>query len=64
MQASVIKVMKKSNSIVLCGGKSCCPILTLNDNVVNIKDDYGNEIKIDKKQALLISDAIKKLEKK
>ena len=54
--------MKKNNSVVLCGGKACCPILTLNDDRVNIKDDYGNEIEIDKKQALLINSAIRKIE--
>ena len=54
--------MKKNNSIVLCGGKACCPVLTLDEGVVYIKDDYGNQIKIDKKQALLIHGAIKKLD--
>ena len=55
--------MKKinNNSITLCKGKSCCPILTLNENSVTIKDDYGSEIKMTKEQALLIGTAIKEL---
>ena len=55
---------ENNNSIVLCGGKACCPILTLEGDFVYIEDDYGNEIKIDKNQALLIDGAIKKLENK
>ena len=57
--------MKKinENSIVLCGGKACCPILTMKNNTIYIEDDYGNEIQINKKEALLIRDAIKELEK-
>ena len=55
---------KNNDSIVLCGGKACCPVLTLNGDFIYIKDDYGNEIKIDKNQALLIDGAIKKLENK
>ena len=57
--------MKKinENSIVLCGGKACCPILTIENNTIYIEDDYGNEIQINKNQALLIRDAIKELEK-
>ena len=58
--------MKKinENSIVLCGGKrGCCPILTIDNDKVYIEDDYGNEIQIDRKQAMSINDAIKELEK-
>jgi hypothetical protein len=57
--------MKKinENSIVLCGGKACCPVLTVENNTVYIEDDYGNEVKMNKKQAMLIVDAIKELEK-
>jgi predicted NBD/HSP70 family sugar kinase len=52
-----------NNSIVLCGRRGCCPTLTLNENIVKIKDDYGNEIKITKEQALSVGLAIKELEK-
>ena len=57
--------MKKinENSIVLCGGKAGCPILTMENNTIYIEDDHGNEIQINKKEALLIRDAIKELEK-
>ena len=56
--------MKKinDNEIVLCGGKGCCPVLTLSKNSVTIKDDYGSEVKMTKEQALLVSLAIKELE--
>jgi hypothetical protein len=56
--------MKKvnDNSIILCKGKSCCPVLTLNEDLVMIKDDYGSEVKMTKEQALLVSTAIKELE--
>ncbi|MAH45587.1 hypothetical protein CMI37_07145 [Candidatus Pacearchaeota archaeon] len=56
--------MKKinNNSIVLCKGKACCPILTLNENSVTIKDDYGSEVNMTKEQALLVGIAIKELE--
>ena len=64
MQVSVIMNMKKvnNNSMVLCGGKACCPILTLDENSVTIKDDYGKQVKMTKEQALLISLAIEELE--
>jgi len=51
------------NSIYLCRGKGCCPILTMENEIIYIEDDHGNEIQINKNQALLIRDAIKELEK-
>ncbi len=55
---------KNKNTIVLCGGKKCCPELTLTeDGKIKIKDDYGNVVMMDKKQAKLIDNAIKELEK-
>lgn len=50
------------NTIILCGSKSCCPVLTLIDDNVIIKDDIGGQIVINKEQANLISAAIKELE--
>ena len=54
-----------NNTIILCGGKKCCPELSINDEgKVEIKDDYGNTVKMEKTQAKLITDAVKELEKK
>tara|TARA_B100000700_G_C14951102_1_gene811687 strand:+ start:634 stop:807 length:174 start_codon:yes stop_codon:yes gene_type:complete len=55
---------KNKNTIVLCGGKKCCPELSVTDDgKVKIKDDYGNTVTMDKAQAKLIDKAIKDLEK-
>ena len=55
---------KKQNTVVLCGGKACCPELAFTkDGKVKIKDDYGNTVVMDKSQAKLITGAIKELEK-
>jgi hypothetical protein len=55
---------KDKKTIVLCGGKKCCPELTITDTgKVKITDDYGNTVTMDKKQAKLIDSAIKELEK-
>ena len=36
---------------VLCGGKSsCCPVMTINENDVIIKDDFDDVIHITKEQ--------------
>ena len=51
------------NTVVLCGGKRCCPELTvLDDGRVLIKDDEGNTVTMEKSQALLISQAIEQLD--
>ena len=55
---------KNRNTIVLCGGKKCCPVLTITKSgKVKIKDDYGNVVIMEKTQAKLIDNAIKELEK-
>lgn len=52
------------NAVVLCGGKACCPELILTETgKVEIKDDDGNRVSMDKEQAKLISHAIDKIEK-
>ena len=54
---------KNKDTIVLCGGKACCPELTLTETgKVKIKDDDGNIVIMDKSQAKLIDKAIKELE--
>lgn len=51
------------NAVVLCGGKACCPELNINESGdVEIKDDYGNKVRMSKDQAKLINKAINKLE--
>jgi len=52
-------------TIVLCGGKKCCPELSFTeDGKVKIKDDYGNTVMMEKDQAKMITGAVKKLDKK
>jgi len=50
-------------SILLCGGKSCCPTLMLHEDkkTVQITDDDGNVVKMDISQAKLIDKALKDL---
>ena len=50
-------------SILLCGGKACCPTLMLHEDkkTVQITDDAGNIVKMDISQARLIDQALKDL---
>ena len=50
-------------SILLCGGKACCPMLSLYEDkkTVQITDDDNNTIKMDISQAKLIDKALKDL---
>ena len=51
------------NAVILCGGKACCPELSITEsNKVMIKDDDGNTVTMEKSQAKLITEALKKLE--
>ena len=53
------------NAVVLCGGKACCPELVITDaGKVEIKDDDGNKVLMEKDQAKLITKAIDQIEKK
>ena len=48
--------------IMLCGGKKCCPeIYPVDEEYVEIKDDFGSTIKIRKEQANLIPTAVDKI---
>lgn len=51
-------------TIMLCGGKKCCPKLSIEKGLVCIVDDDGNKVTMKKSQAKLISSALKQLEKK
>jgi len=50
-------------SILLCGGKACCPEIFINEDnkTVQIIDDDGNRIKMNISQARLIDQALKDL---
>ena len=50
-------------SILLCGGKACCPMLIIHKDkkTVQITDDNGNTIEMDISQAKLIDNALKDL---
>lgn len=55
----------ENGSIKLCCGGNNCPIVTkVSEDVVEIKDDEGNIIRVKPGQAKLISDAVKELDKK
>ena len=49
-------------AVVLCGGKACCPELSIQDDQVTITDDHGGVVKMEKSQAALITKALSKLE--
>lgn len=53
----------KERSVILCNtARGCCPVLTLKeDTSVEIKDDYGNTVKMELGQAQMISDKLKEL---
>jgi len=50
-------------SILLCGGKACCPMLVLlkDKKTVQITDDKGNTVEMDVSQAKLIDKALQDL---
>jgi hypothetical protein len=46
----------KERSVILCNtSRGCCPVMTINkDSSVEIRDDYGNTVKMELDQAQLI----------
>ena len=57
--------MNKIHSVVLCGGKKCCPVMTMTDTGdVSIKDDHGNTVVMKVSQAKEIDRALKELVEK
>jgi hypothetical protein len=51
--------------MLLCGrpGK-CCPIITkIDDENYEVKDDYGNVIRVKKEELEMVSDAVRNLDK-
>jgi hypothetical protein len=60
-----IKQLKIQNdSILLCCGKERCPSVKKSEkDFYEIKDDFGGDVKLNKDQISLLSEAINKLEK-
>ena len=52
--------INNQNQFVLCRGKKCCPIVTFEDNdLVTIKDDFQNTVKMTTEQFMEIENVIK-----
>lgn len=51
------------NRIFMCCGKANCPSVEVDDEgLIQIKDDYGNSVKMKKEEASLLKDAVAKLQ--
>lgn len=56
-----LKFLSK-NSIQLCCGNQGCPVISLEKNdIIKIKDDFGNEVTLKPEQAQLIERALRQL---
>ena len=51
----------KTRTIILCCGKGGCPVLSVEEDTVKIKDDEGNTVIMELSQARLIGKAIDSL---
>lgn len=53
------------NEIQLCGRPNkCCPVITkIDEENYEVKDDYGNTIKVKKDELQMVSDAIAALDR-
>lgn len=57
--------MNNMHTVVLCGGKKCCPVMSLTETGdVQIKDDDGNTVTMKVSQAKEIDRALKELQEK
>lgn len=55
----------EGNKVFMCCGKANCPSVEINDEgLVEIKDDYGNSVKMKKEEAALLKDAVAELKSK
>lgn len=51
--------LTKDGGVVLCGRKTCCPVLRrVDDENITITDDDGNVVKMSVEQAKLIGQAL------
>ena len=57
-----IKV-ENNQATLCCGRKNKCPVVKEENGNIFISDDLGNTIKIEKEQALVISEAVKLITK-
>jgi len=54
----------EGNKIFMCCGKANCPSVEINnEGLIEIKDDYGNSVKMKKEEAVLIEGAVEELKK-
>ena len=54
----------EGNKVFMCCGKANCPSVEINEEgLVEIKDDYGNSVKMEKEEAALIEKAVIDLSK-
>ena len=57
------KLRQQNGEIILCCGRGKCPrIKKLNSDKVQITDDFGSTVVLEKKQALLITQALTQLD--
>lgn len=55
----------EGNKVFMCCGKANCPSVEINDEgLVEIKDDFGNSVKMKKEEAALLKDAVAELKSK
>ena len=47
--------------MTLCGGKRCCPVVEIKNNISYITDDYGNKVQMDTAQLKMLIDEGHKL---
>ena len=52
----------EGNKMFMCCGKANCPSVEVNkEGFIEISDDYGNKVKMQKGEAALIKEAVDKL---
>jgi hypothetical protein len=55
---NIFNITKK---MTLCGGKKCCPVVEIKDNITYITDDYGNKVQMETLQLKMLIDEGHKL---
>ena len=54
----------ENGAVVMCCGGKGCPTLRLDENVVYITDDHGNEVKMSNEEAELLDQALQQAKTK
>ena len=58
-------IREEGRNLFLCCGKAGCPSVSVNEEgKVEIKDDHGNTVIMEKAEANLLPDAVKRLNEK